>query len=455
MEMLQPADLLLEKDQRIVEMYLSNIRRFSAGFCIQLDASSTRLMSAEYGEKFTYIQAQSLTPDAENFLNTSFSFAGETRKIVSIAVFLSISFSPSFRSTFSSWRCGSSFVCQHVCHASARIAYEALDANKQLKEYFFGSQYGVITRDKIASHLYQVHITNNEIVCYSWKANGMRQSASRTNSPIKWKVLIAYSAHAVQLVLLDNSIIGFKNECTQLSCNIDYCSSSTILPTNTQQSQFVINLSTLSNVDYKRFVMVSSEMKTYANNEYAQVNLILRPPFRLAHVANNYAVQAILHTVNSNSGFKAFDFVIVNKTTYTVINRKEDYPLSAEEISLMIMECSKYSELDLRYQNEAFPVENITEHDIIELRVAQESNTLVLVLVIVISTILISASMYVGGAVVVKLRTDRLIEQVAEVIEISILILINKRVYFQPINTEKRLDHGITRRAKRMDREYV
>lgn len=44
--------------------------------------------------------------------------------------------------------------------------------------------------------------------------------------------------------------------------------------------------------------------------------------------------------------------------------------------------------------------------------VVLELSTLVLVLIIVISTVLGFSSLYVGGAVVVKLRTDRLVDEV-------------------------------------------
>ncbi|VDM74334.1 unnamed protein product [Strongylus vulgaris] len=45
-----------------------------------------------------------------------------------------------------------------------------------------------------------------------------------------------------------------------------------------------------------------------------------------------------------------------------------------------------------------------------------ELSTLVLVLVIVISTVLVFTSLYVGGAVAVKLRTDRLMEEVSRIL---------------------------------------
>lgn len=45
--MLNMYDLLLEKNQRIVDVYLLNIQDFLSTFCIQLDASSSRIMSAQ------------------------------------------------------------------------------------------------------------------------------------------------------------------------------------------------------------------------------------------------------------------------------------------------------------------------------------------------------------------------------------------------------------------------
>ncbi|KAL6722666.1 hypothetical protein Aduo_017771 [Ancylostoma duodenale] len=103
---------------------------------------------------------------------------------------------------------------------------------------------------------------------------------------------------------------------------------------------------------------------------------------------------------------------IIFNLTITLPFEEETTQLSAEEIAVMMMECSTYQEFDLESnQGEILPVQPITNNDIVELIVNRDLSTLVLVLIIVISTVLAFSSLYVGGAVVVKVRTDRLVEE--------------------------------------------
>lgn len=120
--MLNMYDLLLEKNQPIVEVYLLNIQDFLSTFCVQLDASSSRVMTAEVnnyvvdmqntssvlptgtfakficarllfksclfkGSGYTTIQAQSLVPGSKNFSVSSYTIAGEFAKVVRIIRF--------------------------------------------------------------------------------------------------------------------------------------------------------------------------------------------------------------------------------------------------------------------------------------------------------------------------------------------------------------------------------
>ncbi|EYC19630.1 hypothetical protein Y032_0024g975 [Ancylostoma ceylanicum] len=84
-DMLNMYDLLLEKNQPIVEVYLLNIKDFLSTFCVQLDASSLRVMKAE-GSGYTTIQAQSLVPGSKNFSVSSYTIAGEFAKVVWIVI---------------------------------------------------------------------------------------------------------------------------------------------------------------------------------------------------------------------------------------------------------------------------------------------------------------------------------------------------------------------------------
>ncbi|VDO45094.1 unnamed protein product [Haemonchus placei] len=86
--------------------------------------------------------------------------------------------------------------------------------------------------------------------------------------------------------------------------------------------------------------------------------------------------------------------------------------MPAEEIAIMMMECSKYEEFDLQsIQGLELAVQPITDRDIIELIVLRQLNTLSMVVIIVMSTIIGIFLLYTGGAVIVKVKTDRLIEE--------------------------------------------
>ncbi|KIH60684.1 hypothetical protein ANCDUO_09054 [Ancylostoma duodenale] len=146
-DMLNMYDLLLEKNQPIVEVYLLNIQDFLSTFCVQLDASSSRVMSAE-GAGYTTIQAQSLVPGSKNFSVSSYTIAGEFAKV--------IMFSNEFRARFSSWHCGPSMVvCQNICLATSQIKLTAVFKNDQLMNHLFGNTYDAVSVNKTVSQLYQ------------------------------------------------------------------------------------------------------------------------------------------------------------------------------------------------------------------------------------------------------------------------------------------------------------
>uniref|UniRef100_A0A915DSH7 PKD/REJ-like domain-containing protein n=1 Tax=Ditylenchus dipsaci TaxID=166011 RepID=A0A915DSH7_9BILA len=85
--------------------------------------------------------------------------------------------------------------------------------------------------------------------------------------------------------------------------------------------------------------------------------------------------------------------------------------LSAEEISKWIQEQVKYCEMDLTDSREQIlPVDMLTNADIIELRVLQETSTLMVCLAILVPTAFVLVTFCAGGLVFMKIRTDKLIE---------------------------------------------
>ncbi|PAV58739.1 hypothetical protein WR25_10821 isoform B [Diploscapter pachys] len=92
---------------------------------------------------------------------------------------------------------------------------------------------------------------------------------------------------------------------------------------------------------------------------------------------------------------------------------EEEPALSAEEITLMLLESTKYGELTLLGEKgQPVNISPLTYDNLVELQVIKETNALVIVLSIVISTTLVIFLLFLSGAVLVKIRTDRVIEEV-------------------------------------------
>ncbi|WKY17135.1 hypothetical protein Q1695_001619 [Nippostrongylus brasiliensis] len=499
-DMLVMYDLLLDKNQRIVDVYMLNIHDFLSAFCIQLDTSSSRIMSAQ-GNGYTMIQAQSLVPGSQSFSNSSFSIAGVHGG--------AITFSAEFRAHFSSWSCGPSrALCQNICLASSQIKMSAVFKNDQLMDFLFGNTFDSITANKSASQVYKIELLD--------PLSGEPVPLVDTAQYTVYIPLVNYDpANYYACLLFSHNVWETKCITSNFAINVDgeyrircSCSAAGLLSVFTtappvpvqypdhnevritfdlntrtpasvsEQATFLARLATASNVDSRRFVNVSSSL---LSTTISQISLTLRPPFRISQMANSYTVQAIQRAVDKAGGFYAYDNVTVLRTTPVVVKRDligdgnarkamitidrsfqnvigndsssvatkwcesissmlrvsvyrfknprvvigilfnltitlpfedELTPLSAEEISLMLVESSKYHEFDLQsIQGETLPVQPITNNDIVELIVDRQLNTLVLVLIIVISSLLVVASLYLGGAVIVKVRTDRLVAE--------------------------------------------
>ncbi|XGW32542.1 hypothetical protein V3C99_017247 [Haemonchus contortus] len=499
-DMLSMYDLLLEKNQQIVDVYLLNIQDFLSTFCIQLDETSSRIMKAK-GGGLTTIQAQSLVPGAQDFSNSSFTIAGESTPV--------ISFSTEFCARFSSWNCGPSMAaCHNICLATSQIKMIALQKNQQLMQYFFGGMYDAISANSSVSQLHhielrdplsgeQVNLPNG--VQYSvyipltsyeashyyaclifidsmWKENCVTSSFATHINGVP-NILCSCSTAGLLSVFITNPPIPPAYPAYN-EIRMTFVLNSTYPASGSQLQVFKSRLASASGVDERRFVNATSKI---LSKNISQISVILRPPFRITQMTNSYAIQAIHRAVENGSGFTAYNFVVVLNSTFDVVKRNlsgdgnarkviitidrsyqavvgnesttlaakwcesiasmlrvshyrfknarifigivfnltitlpfegETDPLPAEEIAIMMMECSKYEEFDLQsIQGLELAVQPITNRDIIELIVLRQLNTLSMVVIIVMSTIIGIFLLYTGGAVIVKVKTDRLIEE--------------------------------------------
>ncbi|VDP10786.1 unnamed protein product, partial [Heligmosomoides polygyrus] len=312
-DMLNMYDLLLEKNQRIVDVYLLNIQDFLSTFCIQLDASSSRIMSAQ-GSGYTTIQAQSLVPGASNFSGSWYTIAGQLGH--------TISFSRDFSARFSSWSCGTTpVICQNICLATSQIKMSAVYKNDQLMEHLFGNNFDSVTANKSVSQLHHIQLLD--------PLSGSPASLPNT---ILYSVFIPISDYQPSNYYACLLFIGktWEDKCITSSYarridGVDYmlCSCSgtgllsvfTTLPpipadypdhneirmsfdlntaaaaSSTQRATFLARLAAVSTVDERRFVNCSS---TVLSRNASQIWVTLRPPFRLSQMTNSYVVGKVL-----------------------------------------------------------------------------------------------------------------------------------------------------------------
>ncbi|CAJ0583972.1 unnamed protein product, partial [Mesorhabditis spiculigera] len=106
---------------------------------------------------------------------------------------------------------------------------------------------------------------------------------------------------------------------------------------------------------------------------------------------------------------------IVFNFTLTVPFDSETEPLTAEEISVMLLESTEYGELTLTSaMGDVIALPALTQSDVVILMVLESSNALAIGIVSSISLAVGLATIYVFGAVYMKLRTDKLIQEERE-----------------------------------------
>ncbi|VDM39098.1 unnamed protein product [Toxocara canis] len=446
--LMYPFDTLLAANKSIVAMYLQNVIDVMSSFCRQVGTS--RIMKAA-GAGLTFVQAQGVTPGNANFLNSTFLFAGETRKMVSMTA--------EFKHAFSNYQCGTEqqrSVCMQICLGTAQITSEAFSRNAYLRSFIFSSTYNMIDFNRSASNFYQVSFLDPISGQFVTLNDG---AAFRISIPLK----------------------SFRPS--------HYYATSSPMCNTADRAMFVSQISAASGVSAKRFVNVMC-----INDGNPIVSATLRAPFRPDQCENSYAVQAIKRAVDGSEGGlpvftssyaisvnasvvhrvmngdgnarrmsllidRSFKDVIGNDSaasatrwlqsiaattrvsiyrfknphifvgiifnfTITVPFEQELNPISAEEIALIIIEDTQYGELVLEgRQGEPLPVEVATLADVTELIPTSESNTLVLVLAIVVSTFFIGSSTVVAFLVILKIRTDRLLSMRERLVEQARYIL--------------------------------
>ncbi|CAA93471.4 PKD/REJ-like domain-containing protein [Caenorhabditis elegans] len=176
--------------------------------------------------------------------------------------------------------------------------------------------------------------------------------------------------------------------------------------------QKILNLITVLNFTYS---VVNRELNGDSYARKLTFNFLNSYINKLSDDADDYAkkwAQSMATTLQISEyrfkNYKVF-FGVVYNITVTLPFTDELKPLSAEEISLMIQECTKYGEFDFQLADESVHLGIIANADITMLMVLHETNSLMIALAVVLSVILGLGTIFICGAVMVKLRTDKLI----------------------------------------------
>uniref|UniRef100_A0A9J2PZK7 GPS domain-containing protein n=1 Tax=Ascaris lumbricoides TaxID=6252 RepID=A0A9J2PZK7_ASCLU len=570
-QLMFPFDTLIAANKDVVAMYLQNIIDVISSFCVQVDSS--RIMKAAglcrkesfiAGTGLTFVQAQGVAPSSANFLNTSFAFAGETQKMVrrlscgvfvcickkesfiagtgltfvqaqgvapSSANFLNTSFAfagetqkmismtAAFKNVYSNYECGTDEeprICMQICLGTAKITRTAFIKSSYLRSFFFSASYNMIDFNRSTSSFYQVRFVNpvngsfislnngasfrvtiplesfipsHYYACFDY-SRGIWSNSQCTSSNAK---RITNATYAIDCDCISTGIISIfemnpptpppYSSYNDILLTFLLGTSSSPICDEAERSMFVSQISAASGVSASRIVDVMC-----INDGTSIVRATLRAPFRPSQKSNSYAVQAITRAVDASEGGllvftssraisvnasvikrvlngdgnarrirlmidRSYKDVIANDSTtmaiqwlqsisqmtrisiyrfknpyilvgivfnftITVPFEDEVNPLSAEEIAQIIIENTHYGNLKLEgRQGESLPVEVATLADVTELIPINESNTLVLVLTIVVSTFFVCSSTIVAFLVVLKIRTDRLLTMRERLIE--------------------------------------
>ncbi|CAB3411726.1 unnamed protein product [Caenorhabditis bovis] len=175
----------------------------------------------------------------------------------------------------------------------------------------------------------------------------------------------------------------------------------------------------LSNVNVEKFSykVIQRDLQGDRNARKIRINLNQSYANALRNESDEYAkkwTQNIANMLQISEyrlkNAKIF-FGVVFNFTVTVPFSDEVLPLTADEISLMIQEASVYGELQFSVLEETVHVNPIKNTDIFQLLVIKETNSLMIAIIVALSAILGIGTLFIGGAVIVKIKTDKLIEE--------------------------------------------
>ncbi|KAI6232448.1 REJ domain-containing protein [Aphelenchoides besseyi] len=347
--LLEAYDLLLSKQQTVVQSYLLNIQELLSEFCSQtIDVAQN--VKAE-GRDYTMIQLQNLMPNSP--ADATYSIPGTTGK--------TFQFGTNFQNVYA--KCSdNSTSCLGICLGTSRTKASALRVNLQVSNYFAPSAYNAIGMSQLTSDLYQILFIDP----HNGKTIELQESTTFTvQIPLSkytpsdyYKCLTFINGQWISdFCTSSNYATAVKSNEFQFNCTCQaggFIAVFSVFPPTPlyyppyNEVNITVKLSTnnrCSANDANSFVQSLVQGTTKLErvrfvkpkcHDGGWLSVILRPAFRENQTTNSYTMQTIKKAMLAPSGFIAFGSVKVTNVTDNVIKRNLTNDGNARKISLRI-----------------------------------------------------------------------------------------------------------------------
>uniref|UniRef100_A0AC35UE81 REJ domain-containing protein n=1 Tax=Rhabditophanes sp. KR3021 TaxID=114890 RepID=A0AC35UE81_9BILA len=439
-------DILISKNQDVAEVYLQNIIDITGVFCAHSDVSKIKRAT---GTVYTFLQTQVITPTTnQNETDKGLTLAGTNLKLLKLRT--------KFTQIYSSYLCGSmsNLMCSEVCLATTSIDQASFSVNIYLQKKLFSTPPNAPSFNSLVSELRHVYFADSLTGTFL------------ESSSLQWNISIPIFAYLpsnyYQCLLFKNNVYwGDSSLCAnedypslilnsseaRLSCScvgngiIGAFSTSPPTPSTIYPSYLEIRL--IFGVNIQGIVRaIKSPIGVVVSGKTKVGDVSINPIERslagdknarrmslymdksLREVVGDNATAMAIKWRNSLASSLGISFYrikscqiglgIVFTFTITVPFDGETSTigkiLSAEEIGLIISEESQYGEVDIRDLSDALlPVIPINATDIIELIVAQDPTSLMIILASCCGGLIIIILIMSMGLSFLKIKTDRLI----------------------------------------------
>uniref|UniRef100_A0A0N4ZS39 Beige/BEACH domain containing protein n=1 Tax=Parastrongyloides trichosuri TaxID=131310 RepID=A0A0N4ZS39_PARTI len=338
-------DVLLNKNQDIVDVYLQNIDDILFAFCKDLNNPNNKKKAT--GGLYTFVQSEMFKFDNDTLIYENITMAGSDKFL--------LSFDEEFINLFSQQRCGINLnnICQEVCLGTSLIGIGGLEVNIYLRQRLLNTKNLLVSYENLVSELRHIHIIDPSSGSYLtfppytiWNIQIPLFNYSSTNyyscmlySMTSWDSLNSCTTDDYAYTL-DNNTKQFRLKCSCYGNGIIgvfriqppkptpypiydeilliFKLSSLIKCDPINLSKFVSSLSTLTSTSINRFI----RQYCVTNNENDTISVLLRPLMKDNDQSNAYIIQSIEKIIKSPNGLTYGNNIKILSMKTDVISRK-------------------------------------------------------------------------------------------------------------------------------------